>query len=260
MCLRIPAGPITVFRQIIPASRAASTLLKSIFLVPIFILRRVRSLWDSEYHSDALSRTSISMKRSPIQRIVLIAVLTVGAASTALAQRFIDPNKGNIIYTKKGIMDGNLVRTIFLNHGEVAHWPDKPSGEWPKGTGHQYVDGVAVIVQAETRDTSNRIIHPLETNYREFIRKDPVTKIPGGWGALPGYANPAQQEPAMSYKPTTWPRTWPDRSSEWDGLWNGFFGRGIMNADLETYFRMDDAPDKQYAYWPDPSDSSRGGL
>lgn len=175
-------------------------------------------------------------------------------------QIFIDPNKGNVIYTKRGIMDGNFVRTIFFNHGEIAHWPDAPSGEWPKGTGHQYVDGVAVIVQAEARDSSGRIIHPLETTYREFIRKDPVTGIPWGWAPLPGYANPTQTQPAMSNDPATWPATWPDRPPEWNRLWNGFFGRGIQNADIETYFRMDDSPDKQYAYWPDPSDSSRGGL
>ena len=192
--------------------------------------------------------------------IVLQFLLLASPLCMAFAQYFIDPNKGNIIYTKKGIMDGNFVRTIFLNHGEVAFWPDKPSGEWPKGTGHQYVDGVAVIVQTEIRDSSGKVIHPLETNYREFIRKDPVTKIPWGWAPLPGYANATQSQPAMSNDPATWPATWPDRSPEWNGLWNGFFGRGIQNADLETYFRMDDAPDKQYAYWPDPSDSSRGGL
>ena len=157
-------------------------------------------------------------------------------------------------------MDGNNVRTIYLNHGEIAHWPDQPSGEWPKGTGHTYVDGIAVIVQAETRDTLGQIIHPLETNYREFIRKDPITGVPWGWEPLPGYANPTQNEPAISNKPETWPSTWPDRSSEWNGLWNGFFGRGIQNADLETYFRMDDAADKQYAYRPVPGDTARGGL
>jgi hypothetical protein len=175
-------------------------------------------------------------------------------------QTFIDPNKGSIKYTKKGIMDGNLVRTIFLNHGEISHWPDSPSGEWPKGTGHQYVDGIAIIVQAETKDKNDKVIHPLETNYREFIRTDPVSKTPWGWEPLPGYANEIQNEPAMSNKPATWPFRWPDRSVEWSGLWNGFFGRGIQNADLETYFRMDDAADKQYQYYPDPADSARGGL
>ncbi|MEW6509866.1 MAG: hypothetical protein AB1428_02785 [Bacteroidota bacterium] len=178
----------------------------------------------------------------------------------AEAQRFIDPNKGNIIHTKRGIMDGNNVRTIFFNHGEVAHWPDQPSGEWPKGTGHTYVDGIAVIVQAETRDATGALIHPLETNYREFIRKDPITGIPRGWAPLPGYANPTQNLPAMSNKPETWPSTWPDRWLDWNGLWNGFFGRGVLNADIETYFRMDDSPDKQYRYYPDPVDTTRGGL
>ncbi|HEX9614926.1 MAG TPA: hypothetical protein VGA55_05450, partial [Bacteroidota bacterium] len=138
--------------------------------------------------------------------------------------------------------------------------PDKPSGEWPKGTGRQYVDGIAVIVQAEVTDSLGNIVHPLETNYREFIRTDPVTTIPWGWAPLPGYANPAQPQPALSNNPATWPGTWPDRPSDWNGLWNGFFGRGIQNADLETYFRMDDAPDKQYAYRPDPGDPDRGGL
>ncbi len=187
-------------------------------------------------------------------------LLTIFTSSIFAQQKFIDPSKGSINYTKKGIMDGNLVRTIFLNHGEVGHWPDSPSGEWPKGSGHQYVDGISVIVQAETKDNTNATIHPLETNYREFIRKDPVSKIPWGWEPLPGYANPTQDEPAMSNKPSTWPSFWPDRSTEWNGLWNGFFGRGIQNADLETYFRMDDAADKQYRYFPIASDTTRGGL
>jgi hypothetical protein len=189
------------------------------------------------------------------------AMLLAISPAPLSAQKFIDPNQGNVNYTKKGIMDGNMVRTIFLNQGEVAHWPDQPSGEWPKGTGHSYIDGVAVIVQAETKDSAGNTIHPLETNYREFIRKDPVTGTPWGWNPLPGYANPdPKSPPALSNAPNTWPSTWPDRSHEWDGLWNGYFGRGILNADLETYYRMDDAQDKQYRYWPDPADRSRGGL
>ena len=181
-------------------------------------------------------------------------------ASLSAQQYFIDPNKGNIVNTKKGILDGNLVRTLFYNHGEIGYHSNHPSGEWPKGTGHEYLDGVAVIVQAETKDKNNKIIHPLETNYREFIRKDPVSKIPWGWEPLPGYANAIQDEPAMSNKSSTWPSRWPDRSTEWNGLWNGFVGRGILNADLETYFRMDDAADKQYQYFPNPLDTTRGGL
>ncbi|MFA6456147.1 MAG: hypothetical protein WCW40_04935 [Bacteroidota bacterium] len=197
-----------------------------------------------------------------ISRTLLTALCAVGFAASVNAQQyFIDPNKGADTYSKKGTMDGNFVRTVFYNHGEVAHHPDKPSGEWPKGTGHQYVDGVAVIVQAETKDTNGKVIHPLETNYREFMRTGPVSTDRWGWQPLPGYASMTQDEPAMSNKSNTWPSHWPDRSNEWNGLWNGYFGRGILNADLETYFRMDDAADLGYpAYKPVPSDPTRGGL
>ena len=193
-----------------------------------------------------------------------LILFAAGALSVHLLfaqQTYIDPNKGSISYTKKGIMDGNNVRTIFYNHGEIAHFPDQPSGEWPKGLGHTYIDGVAIIVQAEVQDAVGNVIHPLETNYREFIRKDPVSKIPWGWEPIPGYANNAQDQPAMSNNPTTWPSSWPDLPSTWNGYWNGFFGPSIQNADLETYFRMDDAADQGYPlYRPDPSDPARGGL
>ncbi len=42
---------------------------------------------------------------------------------------------GDKTYRKKGIMDGNLVRTLFRNDGQIGYWQDRPSGEWPKGTG-----------------------------------------------------------------------------------------------------------------------------
>jgi hypothetical protein len=55
-------------------------------------------------------------------------------------QKYRDEEYGDKTYRKKGIMDGNLVRTIFRNDGQVGTWPDRPSGEWPKGTGHNYLD------------------------------------------------------------------------------------------------------------------------
>ena len=69
-----------------------------------------------------------------------------------LAQRLVDKNKGDHFQTKKGFMDGNLTQTVYYNFGEVADWLNVPtlSGVWPKGSGHTYLDGVAIIVQAET--------------------------------------------------------------------------------------------------------------
>ena len=95
--------------------------------------------------------------------------------------------------------------------------------------------------------------------------------------------------PAISSDPGSWPVFWPDRldspdDSGWRNdevdqdpsvaAWNGFFGKGVFNADLESYYVMDDHSDMEYAidpvtknpnsefgvYYPSPSDSTIGGL
>ncbi len=180
--------------------------------------------------------------------------------------RIVDKNRGNHNETKRALMDGNLVSTVYYNFGEIADWQNdaSESGVWPKGTNHTYVDGVAVIVQAEAQDPLGNIIHPLETNYYEYTRADPSTKVTYGWWPLPGYANRFQSSPAESTDPTTWPDHWPDQSSDWDGKWNGFFGKGVQNADLESYFVFDDNEDREYIlknhFFPDADDTTRGGL
>ena len=185
-------------------------------------------------------------------------------------QRIVDKTKGDHNATKKGWMDGNLVGTVYYNFGEIADWENEPerSGVWPIGTNHTYVDGIAVIVQAEATDPQGNIIHPLETNYYEYTRYDPQTGVTYGWWPLPGYANPYNSSPARSDDDftgeITWPTHWPDRTSDWDGYWNGFFGKGVKNADLETYFVFDDSEDKEYLlrnnFRPDDTDPERGGL
>ncbi len=207
------------------------------------------------------------MARLTIPSRSSISLFLLAAMSPFLfSQRLFDPGKGNHNETKKGLMDGNLVSTVYYNFGEIADWQNDASrsGVWPKGTNHTYVDGVAVIVQAETQDPQGTIIHPLETNYYEYTRHDVSTGVTYGWWALPGYANRFQSTPAQSTDPNTWPPHWPDRSSDWDQRWNGFFGNGVQNADLETYFVLDDNEDREYIqknkFHPDANDSTRGGL
>jgi hypothetical protein len=182
------------------------------------------------------------------------------------AQRQPDPNVGDMINTRWGTMDGNMVRTVFANHSEISNWdePAWPSGEWPKGSGHTYVDGVALVVAAPIVDVKGKRYHCIETRYREDMSTSPEG-TPWGFAPLPGYCNPdaktnLHNSPAMSNDPTTWPAKWPDKDQAWAGQWNGFFGRGKTNADLETYFVMDDDPNEKYLYYPNPADSSRRGL
>jgi hypothetical protein len=210
--------------------------------------------------------TSIVRERIFSVKLIVVAFIFGALNIQAIAQQLVDTSKGNHNWTKQGFMDGNLVETCFYNFGEIADWKNDPtlSGVWPKGTNHTYIDGVAVIVQAETQDPSGNVIHPLETNYYEYTRYDVSTGVTYGWWPLPNYANAYQSSPARSDDPTTWPPHWPDRPSTWDGRWNGFFGNGVLNADLETYFVMDDNEDRQYIltnhFYPDAYDSTRGGL
>ncbi len=198
--------------------------------------------------------------------IILVAALIVFTSGVTIGQRIVDKNKGDHNETRKGFMDGNLAATVYYNFGEIADWQNEPSrsGVWPKGTNHTYVDGVAIIVQAEATDPAGNLIHPLESNYYEFTRYNSSTGVTYGWWPLPGYSAQFSSSPARSDIPSTWPIRWPDRPSDWEGNWNGFFGKGIFNADVETYFVFDDNEDREYLlnnnFMPDAADPTRGGL
>ena len=192
-------------------------------------------------------------------------------------QKYRDDPKGNIDFRKEGIMDGNQTRTLFYNNGEVGHWPDQPSGEWPKGTGYSYLDGVAVLIASEITVPGNgQVVHPLQTSYREWMDKDPSTGEIWGLEPVPGYSNPNQvndypkerNSPAINTNKHTWPDEWPtalDLTPEWNGDWYGYFGRDVTNSDFETFFVMDDSRDKEWTrtpfnYFPLASDPDRAGL
>ena len=116
------------------------------------------------------------MTRHFLVIILLIIGTQTFAQITPETQGYRDDEYGDIQYRREGVMDGNLVRTLFYNNGEVGQWPFQPSGEWPKGTGHSYLDGVAVLIASQKVAPGNQtVITPLETSYREWMDKDPVT-------------------------------------------------------------------------------------
>ncbi len=58
----------------------------------------------------------------------------------------------------------------------------------------------------------------------------------------------------MSNRPDSWPSNgWPatGTSTKWPGEWDGRFGRGVIYADMETYFVVNDAQDQEYLELPD---------
>jgi len=230
----------------------------------------------------SMKKTSLSIQ---IGIISLLVVVTAAAQITPQVQMFRNEPKGNIQYRKKGILDGNLVRTIYQNSGEVSDWfngaVSAPHGEWPKGSGHRSLDGLGLLIGSKVKITDvfgkPKTITPIESSYREEMDKDPVTGDIWGMEPVPGYVNPSATRPGINIDKSTFPPQWPrsifydvygtqeDSIRKWDGFWYGYFGRGISNAQLETYFVIDDSPDKEFndivnGFFPIKSDSARGGL
>jgi len=90
---------------------------------------------------------------------VLLTGITL-AQPSASTLRYRNDQLGNITNRREGVMDGNQIRTLFYNNGEVGQWPYQPSGEWPKGSGHSYLDGVSVLIMSEiTAPGTGNLIH-----------------------------------------------------------------------------------------------------
>jgi hypothetical protein len=198
------------------------------------------------------------------------------------------------------VHDGNQIRTHFFNYGLIGRKIDEEfGGEWPKNSGQEAVGDVSMNVGAEVKalaDTAAIIsVHGLtgdEPYYQTFLDSaiaanefqimvtvsdgprtqneySPDGETFWGWEPIQGFNSPDSSLVAMSHLPETWPPFWPDRtelSDGWAGAWNGYFGRGVTNADQESYWRMDDYSDQEFKkplsdYYPLPdSDPSRGGL
>jgi hypothetical protein len=175
---------------------------------------------------------------------------------------------GNSQYERQGIMVGNRINTLYFNYGEVGYWQFAPSMEWPAGSNHNNLDGTAVLISAKVTTPSGYHINPLITRYREYDSQDPVTGVHWGLEPVPGYQNPSGKSPAINIDTTSFPSAWPDAlglDPSWSGKWYGYFGKGVSNADFETFFVMDDSQDKKfsrfpYNFYPVKSDSGRGGL
>lgn len=191
--------------------------------------------------------------------VFLIFVISLLITNLLFSQIHVPPDqRGNRKYRKEGIHNGNLVETLFYNFGEVGWWGRQPSGVWPKGSGHSYMDGITPVVVAKIKDANGNTIYKDEAGYRELM---PISAqgVEQGWQPRPGYSNPNQDKIAMSDDPNSWPSSWPGLGSSWNGKWDGYFGKRA-NADQESFFVMDDNSDNRSNFYPDSTDHTRRGL
>ncbi len=168
-----------------------------------------------------------------------------------------------------GVHNGNLIRTRFTNYGILGHRYEKPSMEWPKGSGIEYGLEFAMFAGARITDEAMNQYYIFTESYSDIYNmdEDPTGTYSYSWEPLPGYFNTllpeGQQTIAMSNTPESWPRYWiydyPGIEGSRDGMWNGEF-KAAPIADQESYYKMVDWNNTESAYYPFPEDSTKGGL
>jgi hypothetical protein len=180
-----------------------------------------------------------------------------------------DPNEKHY-----AIHNGNRVITVFSNWGVIAQPGDYgPAGAW-KNPNNKYVGDVSPLagVSLPVKDFNNdgitdTLFSVISTEVTGHGEGDysPGGGRPWTFEPIPGFSS--NNTIAMSNNPDSWPPFWPDQPTWFDENgnveWNGYFGRGQMNADQESYFMMDDNYDEKffinYGFLPDSTDPTRKG-
>ena len=162
---------------------------------------------------------------------------------------------------KFGIHDGNKIRTLFYNYGSIGRPNTEPSLEWPIYSGHGYGYEFGPLMGAQVVTVQGDTVGVFSDGMIDGGDVDPNGgENVWGWEPLPGYAAPSPNEYiAMSNKPSTWGPLFP-KDKNGKTLWPGQYGNGVVTADLESYFVMDDRWNAEFGYFPFVSDSSRRGL
>ena len=174
---------------------------------------------------------------------------------------------GDIAAEKEGYMTGNRVFIYFRNTTELSDWPRVNVSKWPNNpNGLKMTDGIGLLVGAKvyieddgddsTIDsipltdpvdiytTDHHTLYYLQTSYREEMDRDPTGTVEWGFYPVFGYFNETGEYPALSNIESSWPiNGWPSTGFEtkWPGEWNGRFGRGVIYADQESYYVVNDA-------------------
>ncbi len=147
---------------------------------------------------------------------------------------------------KFGDQSGNRVLCRFYNQGSIGDQSSSFSGVYPIGSGHAYIWEFSPVIAASILDTNGNRKHVVSDGIVGLSDNSPEG-VPWSFEPLSGFANPNQENLAMSDNPDSWPTSWPNRDSEWNGEWNGQYGK-YVRADQESYFVMDDYYNSEYEF------------
>ena len=193
------------------------------------------------------------------------------ACSNLFSQHVPSKERGKPAARLHSSLESNNIRTTIFNNGitgrQNGDFPisEQTPYEWPKGTGQVYLALTSLLVGAEVNDENG--------NIQKILMSSDFRSSPQGnsWNfePVPGYYNTSNSSQyhkiASSKYPETWPEYWPDKQNDnsdpgWEGSWNGYLGKNKFINGEELYYKMSDDLYDRYNYYPDSTDTTRGGL
>ena len=155
---------------------------------------------------------------------------------------------------KSVVMNENNISTIIYNTGAISRpgvTPNVLDFAW-NGLGYAYEIGL--LVGAEVKDTNGSTIHMVSEGFDSPSdgEYDPGVFLKWGWLPVAGYSKNNQPNIATNLDPLSWDSSWTQ--------WPGKYQSGKPSAILESVYGMDDLTKKEFAYYPDPKDSTKRGL
>ncbi|MDR3628533.1 MAG: hypothetical protein P4L45_16930 [Ignavibacteriaceae bacterium] len=220
-------------------------------------------------------------------RKILLLTLIIITSELAFGQTdYLIPwaktNRGNSLYTRFGIHNGNRIGLTFRSDGSISGTnANDIRGDWPyPATKDGYIGDVTPLVGIEIPikdyngdgklDTLHSVTISPGPRSGQAAKTDPSDGHFQGFEPEPGYVKLSQDTVSMSHISSTWPSSWPDHpdwiDSTGKAVWDGYFGKGVIRADQESYFVMDDAMDTSpqqrtsKLFHPDSTDNSRNGM
>jgi len=207
-------------------------------------------------------------------KIMKIFVLLFLVSNLTFAQ-----GKGDPTLLKIGYHTGNRAGISYYNDGQIAGFRQGVDirGEWPLGSGENYIGDCIPLIGVEFTNNEGKNLQSVVISRGprngQGAERHPTQGYFWGWNPIPGFLNPNGNSVAMSHLKDSWPiGGWSDPGGfpevtnyvdkEGNTEWWGYFGRGIIQADQESFFVSDDQKDDEFNanFLPNSNDPLRKGM
>ncbi len=158
--------------------------------------------------------------------LIVGGFFSIASAQDALLIQYAKTHRGNMLYKKFGIQNGNRVAITLYNNGEIGGTdPDDIRGAWPyPETEDSYIGDVTPLIGVQLPgsypvgldaskdtvydDTLHSVTIAPGPRTGQSAKVDPTDGHFQGFTPEPGYSSNVQDTLAMSTKPSTWPASW----------------------------------------------------